>query len=169
MGISTLQSYHGSQVLEILGISRDVVDRYFCGAVSRIGGLGLDDIAKEVLIKHKRGFGSRKTEDFLLPEGGLYSWRRRGESHLFNPETVHLLQKACRTNDYNTYKQYSALISQQGDSFFTLRSILEFAYHRPAISIDEVEPAENILKRFATGAMSFGSISHEAHSTLQLP
>ena len=168
MGISTLQSYHGSQVLEILGISRDVVDRYFCGAVSRIGGLGLDDIAKEVLIKHKRGFGSRKTEDFLLPEGGLYSWRRRGESHLFNPETVHLLQKACRTNDYNTYKQYSALISQQGDSFFTLRSILEFAYHRPAISIDEVEPAENILKRFATGAMSFGSISHEAHSTLAI-
>jgi len=168
MGISTLQSYHGSQVLEILGINKDVVDRYFCGAVSRIGGLGLDDIAKEVLIKHKRGFGNRKTEDFLLPEGGLYSWRRRGESHLFNPETVHLLQKACRTNDYETYKQYSSLISQQGDKFFTLRNILEFAYHRPAISIDEVEPAENILKRFATGAMSFGSISHEAHSTLAI-
>ena len=168
MGISTLQSYHGAQVFEILGINKEVVDKYFVGAVSRIGGLGLDEIAKEVLIKHKRGFSSTKSKDYLLPEGGLYSWRRRGEGHLFNPETVHLLQKACRTNDYTTYKQYSSLISQQKDKFFTLRNILDFAYHRPSISIDEVEPAESILKRFATGAMSFGSISHEAHSTLAI-
>jgi len=168
MGISTLQSYHGSQVFEILGINKEVVDAYFCGAVSRIGGLGLDEIAKEVLIKHKRGFSSSKSKAYLLPEGGLYSWRRRGESHLFNPETVHLLQKACRSNDYSTYKQYSSLISQQRDKFYTLRNVLEFAYHRAPISLEEVEPAENILKRFATGAMSFGSISHEAHSTLAI-
>jgi len=168
MGISTLQSYHGAQVFEILGINKNVVDTYFCGAVSRIGGLGLNEIAKEVLLKHKRGFASSKSKDYLLPEGGLYSWRRRGESHLFNPDTVHLLQKACRSNDYSTYKQYSALISQQKDKFFTLRNVLDFAHHRPAVSLAEVEPAENILKRFATGAMSFGSISHEAHSTLAI-
>lgn len=168
MGISTLQSYHGAQIFEILGINKEVVDRYFCGAVSRIEGLGLDEIAKEVLIKHKRGFTSNKSKGYLLPEGGLYSWRRRGESHLFNPETVHLLQKACRTNDYETYKAYSAGISQQNGKFFTLRNILEFAHHRPEVPLDEVEPIENIMKRFATGAMSFGSISHEAHSTLAI-
>lgn len=168
MGISTLQSYHGAQIFEILGINREVVDTYFCGAVSRIGGLGLDEIAKEVLIKHKRGFTSTKSKDYLLPEGGLYSWRRRGESHLFNPDTVHLLQKACRLNDYDTYKQYSSLISRQKDKFYTLRNVLEFAYHRRPVPVEEVEPVENILKRFATGAMSFGSISHEAHSTLAI-
>lgn len=167
MGISTLQSYHGAQIFEILGINKEVVDRYFCGSVSRIEGLGLDEIAKEVLIKHKRGFTSSK-KGYLLPEGGLYSWRRRGESHLFNPETVHLLQKACRTNDYETYKSYSAAISQQNGKYFTLRNILEFAYHRPPVSLEEVEPIESIMKRFATGAMSFGSISHEAHSTLAI-
>jgi len=168
MGISTLQSYHGAQSFEILGINNEVVDNYFCGAVSRIGGLGLDEIAKEVIIKHRRGFASSRATSNLLPEGGLYAWRRRGESHLFNPETVHLLQKACRTNDFDTYRQYSALISKQTDKFYTLRNLLDFAYHRPAIPLEEVEPAENILKRFATGAMSFGSISHEAHSTLAI-
>lgn len=169
MGISTLQSYHGAQSFEILGINNDVVDNYFCGAVSRIGGLGLDEIAKEVIIKHRRGFASssRSTSN-LLPEGGLYAWRKRGESHLFNPETVHLLQRACRTNDFDVYRQYSALISKQTDKYFTLRNVLDFAYHRPAVPLAEVEPAENILKRFATGAMSFGSISHEAHSTLAI-
>jgi len=168
MGISTLQSYHGAQSFEILGINNEVVDNYFCGAVSRIGGLGLDEIAKEVIIKHRRGFASSRSDSNLLPEGGLYAWRRRGESHLFNPETVHLLQRACRTNDFDVYRQYSALISKQTDKFFTLRNILDFAYHRPAVPLAEVEPAENILKRFATGAMSFGSISHEAHSTLAI-
>lgn len=168
MGISTLQSYHGAQSFEILGINNDVVDNYFCGAVSRIGGLGLDEIAKEVIIKHRRGFASSRSTSNLLPEGGLYAWRKRGESHLFNPETVHLLQRACRTNDFDVYRQYSALISKQTDKFFTLRNVLDFAYHRPAVPLAEVEPAENILKRFATGAMSFGSISHEAHSTLAI-
>lgn len=105
MGISTLQSYHGAQIFEVLGIDSSVVDRYFCGAVSRIGGLTLDDIATEALAKHWRAFGNNRIEKKLLPEGGLYQWKRRGEGHLWNPETVHLLQKACRDNDYDAYKK----------------------------------------------------------------
>uniref|UniRef100_F4C276 Glutamate synthase [NADPH] large chain n=1 Tax=Sphingobacterium sp. (strain 21) TaxID=743722 RepID=F4C276_SPHS2 len=167
MGISTLQSYNGAQIFEVLGIHKDVVDRYFCGAVSRIGGLGLDDIAREVLSKHDRGFRSEKKTN-LLPEGGIYAWRRRGEAHLFNPTTVHLLQQACRTGNYEIYKQYAAHINNQKERMYTLRGLFDFAKHRAPISLDEVEPAENIMKRFATGAMSFGSISHEAHSTLAI-
>ncbi|MDB5138459.1 MAG: gltB 2 [Mucilaginibacter sp.] len=168
MGISTLQSYHGSQVFEILGINQAVVDRYFSGAVTRIGGLGLDEIARESLCKHKIGFGGSKTGTHLLPEGGIYQWKRRGESHLFNPTTVHLLQHATRTNDYSIYKNYAKEINEQSEKHFTIRGLLDFAHHRESISIDEVEPAENIMKRFATGAMSFGSISHEAHSTMAI-
>jgi glutamate synthase (NADPH/NADH) large chain len=167
MGISTLQSYHGSQVFEILGLNQSVVDRYFSGAVTRIGGLGLDEIAREALCKHRIGF-SAKAADNLLPEGGIYQWKRRGEAHLFNPTTVHLLQHATRTNDYEVYKKYAKEINEQTEKHFTIRGLLDFAHHREAISIDEVEPAENIMKRFATGAMSFGSISHEAHSTMAI-
>ncbi|MCC8407382.1 glutamate synthase large subunit [Mucilaginibacter sp. UR6-1] len=169
MGISTLQSYHGSQVFEILGINQDVVDRYFVGAVSRIGGLGLDEIARESLTKHRAGFNINKQEEaHLLPEGGIYQWKRRGEAHLFNPQTVHLLQHATRTNNYDVYKNYSKLINEQGEKHYTIRGLFDFAHHREPISIDEVESAESIMKRFATGAMSFGSISHEAHSTLAI-
>ncbi|MDB5123479.1 MAG: gltB 2 [Mucilaginibacter sp.] len=168
MGISTMQSYHGSQVFEILGINQAVVDRYFTGAVTRIGGLGLDEIARESLCKHRIGFGSSKTPDHLLPEGGIYQWKRRGESHLFNPTTVHLLQHATRSNDYSVYKNYAKEINEQSEKHFTIRGLLDFAHHREAIGIDQVEPAENIMKRFATGAMSFGSISHEAHSTMAI-
>ena len=167
MGISTLQSYHGSQVFEILGINQAVVDKYFTGAVTRIGGLGLDEIARESLCKHKIGF-SAKSADHLLPEGGIYQWKRRGESHLFNPTTVHLLQHATRSNSYPVYKNYAKEINEQSEKHYTIRGLLDFAHHREAISIDEVEPAENIMKRFATGAMSFGSISHEAHSTMAI-
>ncbi|WP_295794069.1 glutamate synthase large subunit [Mucilaginibacter sp.] len=168
MGISTLQSYHGSQVFEILGINKTVVDKYFTGSVTRIGGLGLDEIARESLCKHKVGFGGSKTGPHLLPEGGIYQWKRRGEQHLFNPTTVHLLQHATRSNDYNVYKNYAKEINEQSEKHFTIRGLLDFAHHREAISLDEVEPAENIMKRFATGAMSFGSISHEAHSTMAI-
>ncbi|RYE14628.1 MAG: glutamate synthase subunit alpha, partial [Sphingobacteriales bacterium] len=169
MGISTLQSYHGAQVFEILGINREVVDKYFTGAVSRIGGLGLDEIARESLSKHRAGFNSHKAdENRLLPEGGIYQWKRRGEAHLFNPQTVHLLQHATRTNDYSVYKNYAKVINEQGEKHFTIRGLLDFAHHRESISIDEVEPAEVIMKRFATGAMSFGSISHEAHSLMAI-
>ncbi|BAU53672.1 glutamate synthase large subunit [Mucilaginibacter gotjawali] len=168
MGISTLQSYHGSQVFEILGINQQVVDKYFTGAVTRIGGLGLDEIARESLCKHRLGFGGSKSGTHLLPEGGIYQWKRRGESHLFNPTTVHLLQHATRTNDYSIYKNYAKAINEQSEKHFTIRGLLDFAHHREPISLEEVEPAENIMKRFATGAMSFGSISHEAHSTMAI-
>lgn len=168
MGISTLQSYHGAQIFEVLGIDKSVVDAYFCGAVSRIGGLNLDDIAKEALAKHWRSFESSRTPKNLLPEGGIYQWKRRGEGHLWNPQTVHLLQQACRTGDFDTYKKYSALINNQQEHMFTLRGLLDFAKHRTPIAVDEVESASEIMKRFATGAMSFGSISHEAHSTLAI-
>src|SRR5690606_38484093 len=100
MGISTLQSYHGAQIFEVLGIDKSVVDKYFCGAVSRIGGLSLDDIAREALAKHWRGFQNSRTPKNILPEGGIYQWKRRGEGHLWNPQTVHLLQQACRTGDF---------------------------------------------------------------------
>jgi glutamate synthase (NADPH/NADH) large chain len=168
MGISTLQSYHGSQQFEILGINQDVVDKYFCGGITRIGGLGLDEIAKEALCKHHLGFDNLNPDNKLLPEGGIYQWKRRGEAHLFNPQTVHLLQHATRTNDYNVYKNYAKLINDQTDKMFTIRGLLDFAHHREPVPIAEVEPVENIMKRFATGAMSFGSISHEAHSTLAI-
>ncbi|TDO20602.1 glutamate synthase large subunit [Pedobacter duraquae] len=168
MGISTLQSYHGAQIFEILGLHKSVVDKYFAGAVSRIGGLGLDEIAHEALIKHIRIFGKATRPDTILPTGGNYRWRRKGEQHLFNPQTIHLLQNATRRKDYNTYKQYAKLVNEQTKQAFTIRGLFEFNYKRPSVSIDEVEPIESILKRFATGAMSFGSISHEAHSTLAI-
>ena len=166
MGISTLQSYHGSQVFEILGINKEVVDQYFVGGVSRIGGLGLDEIAREALSKHITGF--KGDAEHLLSEGGIYQWKRRGEAHLFNPVTVHLLQHATKSGDYQTYKKYAAAVNDQEDKMYTLRGLMDFAKHRSAISIDEVESATQIMKRFATGAMSFGSISHEAHSTLAI-
>ena len=168
MGISTLQSYHGSQQFEILGLNKAVVDRYFCGAVTRIGGLGLDEIAREALTKHKFGFTTSKGEVKLLPEGGIYQWKRRGEAHLFNPQTVHLLQHATSTNNFEVYKNYARLVNEQTEKHYTIRGLLDFTHHRESISIEEVEPIESIMKRFATGAMSFGSISHEAHSTLAI-
>lgn len=168
MGISTLQSYHGAQIFEILGINQQVVNTHFTGAVSRIGGLGLDEIAQEALIKHNRIFGKHTQIEHILTAGGTYKWRRRGEKHLFNPETIHLLQNATRRNDFTTFKKYSKLVNEQTTQAYTIRGLFEFNYTRPSISIDEVEPIENIFKRFATGAMSFGSISHEAHSTLAI-
>jgi len=168
MGISTLQSYHGAQIFEILGLNKTVVDNYFTGAVSRIGGLGLDEIARETLIKHNRIFKLANRPDPILPTGGNYKWKRKGEQHLFNPQTIHLLQNATRKNDYSTYKQYSKLVNEQTNQAYTIRGLFEFNYNRPAVSLEEVEPVENIFKRFATGAMSFGSISHEAHSTLAI-
>lgn len=168
MGISTLQSYHGAQIFEILGIDKQVVDTYFCGSVSRIGGLTLDDIAREALAKHAKSFETGRVPKEILPEGGIYQWKRRGEGHLWNPQTVHLLQQACRNNDYQSYKKYASLINNQQERMFTLRGLLDFAKHRTPVPLEEVEPASEILKRFATGAMSFGSISHEAHSTLAI-
>ena len=168
MGISTLQSYQGAQIFEIIGLNKKVVDTYFTGATSRIEGMGLDEIAKETLAKHFFAFGKKEIPVDRLPVGGIYQWKRKGEFHLFNPQTIHLLQHATKSNDYNTFKKYSKLINDQSEKACTLRSLFQFRKNRPSISIDEVEPAENIYKRFATGAMSFGSISWEAHTTLAI-
>ncbi|HTM92688.1 MAG TPA: glutamate synthase central domain-containing protein, partial [Flavisolibacter sp.] len=168
MGISTLQSYQGAQIFEIIGLNHTVVDRYFTGATSRIEGMGLDEMAKEILAKHNLAFSKKDIPVERLPAGGVYQWKRKGEFHLFNPQTIHLLQHSTRRNDYHTFKKYSKLVNDQSEKAATLRSMFEFKRNRPSISIDEVEPAENIYKRFATGAMSFGSISHEAHSTLAI-
>lgn len=168
MGISTLQSYQGAQIFEILGLNQDVVDKYFTGATSRIEGMGLDEIARETLIKHFFAFNKKDIPVDRLQVGGIYQWKRKGEFHLFNPQTIHLLQHATRTNDYTTFKKYSKLVNEQGEKACTLRSLFRFKKNRPSIPIEEVEPAESIYKRFATGAMSFGSISWEAHTTLAI-
>jgi glutamate synthase (NADPH/NADH) large chain len=168
MGISTLQSYQGAQIFEIIGLNKQVVDTYFTGTTSRIQGMGLDEIAKESLTKHKLAFGIKEQPTDRLPVGGVYQWKRKGEFHLFNPQTIHLLQDATRKNDYTIFKKYSKLINDQSEKACTLRSLFQFRRNRPSISIDEVESAEQIYHRFATGAMSFGSISWEAHTTLAI-
>src|SRR5688572_1250964 len=166
MGISTLQSYQGAQIFEIIGLNKSVVDKFFTGAISRIEGMGLDEIAKETLAKHFLAFSKKEIPVDMLSQGGIYQWKRKGEFHLFNPTTIHLLQYSTRMNDYNIFKKYSKHINEQTEKACTLRGLFQFKKNRPSISIDEVEPAENIYKRFATGAMSFGSISWEAHTTL---
>ncbi len=168
MGISTLQSYQGAQIFEIIGLNSAVVQTYFTGAVSRIEGMGLDEIARESIAKHYFAFSKKGIPVDRLPVGGVYQWKRKGEVHLFNPQTIHNLQHATKTNDLNVFKKYSKLVNDQEEKACTLRSQFRFKHNRPAISIDEVEPAENIYKRFATGAMSFGSISWEAHTTLAI-
>jgi glutamate synthase (NADPH/NADH) large chain len=167
MGISTLQSYHGAQIFEILGLNKEVVDNFFTGTVSRIEGLDLEGIAREILARHRIAYPEKPIPVNTLEVGGVYQWKRRGEKHLFNPETISLLQQAARSGDYQIYKQYAEKVNLQSEKAITLRSLLQFS-ERNAIPIEEVEPKEDILKRFATGAMSFGSISHEAHSTLAI-
>jgi glutamate synthase (NADPH/NADH) large chain len=168
MGISTLQSYQGAQIFEIIGINKEVVSRHFTGATSRIDGMGLDEIAREILAKHELAFAKKSSPVDRLMVGGVYQWKRRGEFHLFNPQTIHLLQHATSNSDYASFKKYSKLVNDQTEKACTLRSLFEFKPTRPSISIDEVEPASAIYKRFATGAMSFGSISWEAHTTLAI-
>ncbi len=167
MGISTLQSYHGAQIFEIVGIHKDVVDRCFTGGISRVSGLNFEDIAQEIWARHDRAFPEQAIPNNRLEVGGVYQWKRKGEVHLFNPETIHLLQKSTQRNDYALFKKYSQTLNNQLKKAITFRSLFEFTNHTP-IPIEEVEPIESILTRFATGAMSFGSISHEAHSTLAI-
>ncbi len=165
MGISTTRSYTGAQIFEAVGISDEVIEQHFTGTISRINGIGLEEIEKDYLTHFKKAFSMpvKNLADYL--PGGDYEWRMRGEKHLFNPETVHLLQHACRTNNAAIFEQYSRKIDQQNQDIFTLRGLLEFTNQKP-IPLEEVEPKENIFKRFVTGAMSFGSISWEAHTTL---
>ncbi|MCB9034101.1 MAG: glutamate synthase large subunit [Chitinophagales bacterium] len=169
MGISTYQSYHGAQIFEIVGLSEAVVNKCFTNTVSRLGGIGFDEIAKETLKKHALAYPDVENQYAHLEVGGVYQWKRRGETHMFNPNSIHLLQHSTKKNDYQLFKQYSAAINNQTEKAITLRSLLEFDMsNAKPIDINEVEPVENILTRFATGAMSFGSISYEAHTTLAI-
>ena len=163
LGISTVASYRGAQAFEALGISTQVVQKCFNGTVSRIEGMTFDMLSKEALTKHKVAFEDELQNELI--DLGVYQWKRRGEFHLFNPASVHLLQHSTRTNDFGVYKKFAQTINRQHENACTLRSLLDFREASP-ISIDEVESVESIMKRFATGAMSFGSISHEAHTTL---
>jgi len=167
MGISSLQSYRGAQVFEAIGLRQDVIDDYFSWTPSRIGGIGTDVIAQEVLARHAAAFPTRPLERETLPAGGQYQWRAGGEFHLFNPESIHRLQKAVRTASYATFKSYSKLIDEQATQLATLRGLLEFK-SAESVPLDEVEPVESIVRRFKTGAMSYGSISKEAHETLAI-
>ncbi|WP_028885176.1 glutamate synthase large subunit [Teredinibacter turnerae] len=170
MGISTLQSYQGAQIFEALGINNELVKRYFTGTISRIGGIGLAEIARETQLRHREGFPAANTiyVDELLASGGDYAWRHDGERHLFNPTTIRLLQHSTAANDYQQFQEYARSVDDQAQAAYTLRGLLNIAPDRPSISLEDVEPAENIYKRFATGAMSFGSISWEAHTTLAI-
>jgi glutamate synthase (NADPH) large chain len=165
LGISTINSYKGAQTFEALGIHKEVIDVCFKKTVSRIGGMTFDMLAKEQLHKHYIAFSN--TEDNLL-ETGKYQWKQRGEFHLFNPVSVHLLQHSTRTKDYELFKKYTQEVNNQSERACTLRSLLSMKKTNQSIPLDLVEPIEKIMKRFASGAMSFGSISEEAHTTLAM-
>jgi glutamate synthase domain-containing protein 2/glutamate synthase domain-containing protein 1/glutamate synthase domain-containing protein 3 len=168
MGISTLQSYRGAQIFEAIGLSRELVDLYFTGTASRIGGIGLDVIAREAAMKHEMAFRPIREFDTELPEGGNYAWRARGEYHLLNPQTVSKLQHAVRQSSFETFQEYTDLIDKQNNQLCTIRGLMEVKKSAHPAPLEEVEPASSIVKRFATGAMSFGSISKEAHETLAI-
>ncbi|MFD2671235.1 glutamate synthase large subunit [Marinicrinis sediminis] len=166
MGISTIQSYRGAQIFEAIGIAQDVIDKYFTWTPSRIGGIGLEEIAQELLSKHQHAFADQAYD--TLDAGGEHQWRKDGEEHLFSPETIHSLQQSTRTNNYKQYKKYAQLIDQQTKQHITLRSLLQFKQDRKPIPIEEVESVEAICKRFKTGAISFGAISKETHEAMAI-
>ena len=169
MGISTIQSYHGAQVFESVGLSQDFVDEYFTWTASRISGVGIDVVAKEARMRHERGFPpKRPIFHTSLPAGGEYQYRFGGEYHLSNPETIHKLQHACRTANYQVFQEYTALIDTQTRELCTLRGLMDFKAASKQIPIGEVEPVDSIVQRFKTGAMSYGSISKEAHEALAI-
>ena len=171
MGISTIASYTGAQVFEAIGLSREVVDEYFVGLTSRLGGVSIDVIAEETIKRHHIAYppGGEVPGTKKLPIGGEYQWRREGEPHLFDPETVFTLQHSTRAKRYDIFKRYTRHIDDQSHRLMTLRGLFEFKEGiRPAVPIDQVEPISSIIKRFATGAMSYGSISQEAHETLAI-
>ena len=167
MGISTVQSYCGAQVFEAIGL-KEFVDKYFTRTASRIGGIGIDVVAEEMNQRHHIAFPDRDVKEPDLEWGGEYQWRRDGEYHLFNPNTVFKLQHATRSGQYNIFKEYTELVNDQSENLATLRGLFEFKQSNKSIPLDEVESIENIMKRFSTGAMSYGSISKEAHETLAI-
>ncbi|MCX5692150.1 MAG: glutamate synthase large subunit [Candidatus Omnitrophica bacterium] len=167
MGISTLRSYRGAQIFEALGLDDELIEKYFTDTVSRIGGVGLEGIAEETIRRHAAAYNQKDIGMDYLTSGGVYQWKKDGEFHLWNPESIASLQDAGRNNDYEKYKEFAQLINDQSANPVTLRSLLKFKKVEP-ISIDKVESVENIMKRFATGAMSFGSISRPAHETIAI-
>ncbi len=168
MGISTIQSYRGAQIFETIGLNREFVDKFFTWTASRIGGVGLDVIAEEAILRHQRAFPDRPVGKLDLDWGGEYQWRRDGEYHLFNPETVFKLQHATQSGQYRIFKEYTEKVDNQNRNLCTLRGLFGFKAAEHPIPIEEVESVESIVKRFATGAMSYGSISQEAHETLAI-
>ena len=168
LGISTLQGYQGAQTFEIVGIKKSFVDQFFTGTTSQIEGIGLKEIAQEVSKRHSNAFDQVNKESMLDSEG-LIKWRAKGEYHLYNPESIYYLQNAVKNNDYELFKKFSQSIVDEDAKLYSLRSLFEFNFHKTkAIPIDEVEPVESIVKRFKTGAMSFGSISQEAHEAIAI-
>jgi glutamate synthase (NADPH/NADH) large chain len=171
MGVSTVASYTGAQIFEAIGLGDELVDKYFTGTISKLGGIGLDEIAREVAARHAAANPKRPEERAhrKLELGGEYQWRREGEPHLFNPETVYKLQHSTRSGRYDLFQEYTATVDDQSKKLMTLRGLFDLrAGDRPSIDLDEVEPVSEIVKRFSTGAMSYGSISAEAHETLAI-
>lgn len=168
MGISTIQSYRGAQIFEAVGVHESVINRYFTWTTTRIGGVNLDIIEKEVLARHQRAYSEQEGVDQALDPGDDLQWRRNGDPHQYNPHSIHMLQHACRQNNYELFKKYTHSLNEQTKEQTTLRGLLAFKQGRTPVSIDEVETVEQIVKRFRTGAMSFGSISQEAHETLAI-
>ncbi|MFF7201000.1 MULTISPECIES: glutamate synthase large subunit [unclassified Streptomyces] len=170
MGISTVASYRGAQVFEAVGLDEAFVEKYFNGTATKIGGAGLDIVAKEVAARHAKAYPASgiSASHRALDIGGEYQWRREGEPHLFDPETVFRLQHSTRNRRYDIFKKYTDRVNEQSERLMTLRGLFGFKSDRPSISIDEVEPVSEIVKRFSTGAMSYGSISREAHETLAI-
>ena len=170
MGVSTIASYTGAQIFEAVGLAADVVDRYFTGTASKLGGVGLDVLAEEVALRHRGGYPRHGIPPAhrKLEVGGEYQWRREGEPHLFDPETVFRLQHSTRSGRYDVFKQYTRLVDEQSARLMTLRGLFRFAGGRAPVPVGEVEPVSAIVKRFSTGAMSYGSISQEAHETLAI-
>ena len=168
MGISTYASYRGAQIFEAIGLNHEVVDKYFHRTSSRVEGISLATIAEEVQQRHRHAYPPNPGEEGnALPAGGVYQWRAEGEFHLWNPQSIHRLQKATRTNDFGTFKEYTKLIDDQSRNLCTLRGLFEFQ-PGPSVPLEEVESVETIVKRFKTGAMSYGSISKEAHEALAI-
>ncbi|MEN9740697.1 MAG: hypothetical protein RLZ72_963 [Actinomycetota bacterium] len=168
MGISTVASYAGAQTFEALGLSQELIDKYFAGTTSLLGGVTLDIIAQENRLRHLRAYGKQANPHAELETGGEYQWRREGPPHLFNPETVFKLQHATRAKRYDIFRDYTKAVDEQAERLMTLRGLFRFSSNRDAIPLDQVESASDIIKRFSTGAMSYGAISEEMHETLAI-
>jgi glutamate synthase (NADPH) large chain len=168
MGISTIQGYRGAQIFEAIGIAKEVIDRYFTGTLSPISGVSIEIIAREAMLRHRAAFPDRPSATAVLPSGGIHQWRKDGETHLWSPEKIAKLQHAVRSGNYGLFKEYTRMTDENTRSQCTLRGLLELKLAEKSIPLDEVEPASEIVKRFATGAMSFGSISKEAHETIAI-